>query len=113
MRKMFVLLFMLMSMICMADATMYYVMWNINVENGSTCEANGDVCDKTPLSSSEIDGKWTLLRVYNLQPWENLAVPKTCSKLTYDQWNETEMNTGGFDGALEFFGVDYYALMYE
>jgi hypothetical protein len=110
-RKIFAMLAIMLAMIGAGSATMYYVMYNIPVEFGSTGEP-GDVVDVTELASSDMDGYWTLLRIYDIGPTQTLAVPKTCSKLTGQQWNDTETQTGGYDGALELFGVDEIQVMY-
>jgi hypothetical protein len=104
-KKIAIMLAIMLAMTSFGSATMYYIIYNIPVVLGSTGEI-GDVVDFTSFPSSAIDGNWTLLRIYDIGPTQALAVPKTCSKLTYQQWNDTEMQAGGYQGALDFFQID-------
>jgi hypothetical protein len=110
-KKLAIMLAIMLAMSGAASAAMYYVIYNVVVEVGSTGET-GDVVDVTGLNSSGADGYFHLLRIYSIANGQTLNVPKACSKLTLEQWNVTEMNTGGYDGALEFYAIDRVDLMY-
>ena len=110
-KKILLMLAIMLAIIGTGTATMYYIVYNVAVELGST-GGPGDVVDVTDLNSSEADGYFHLLRIYDIAPGQALGVPKACSKLTLEQWNVTEMNTGGYEGALEFYQIDQVDLMY-
>ena len=101
----YILALALLASIGLGSATMYYLIYNTPVEFGSTGEI-GDVVDVTPLNSSAADGNWTLLRIWDIAPGQVLNCPKTASKLTYQQWNDTEVGAGGYDGALDLYQID-------
>lgn len=104
-RKLIILMLAAMlAMIGIGSATTFYVIYNIPVAWGSTGNL-GDVVDFTDMPSSAIDGNWTLLRIYEAT---NLAVSPKYSRLSPIQWNDTEMASGGWDGALALYQIDEF-----
>jgi len=111
-KKIMVMLAILLA-VSTVDATMYYVLYNYPAEYGSECSCkDGVICDVTELNTSSADANCTVLRIFDIPPTNNLAVPKTASKLTYQQWNDTEMAEGGLEGAMALFQVDILQIMY-
>jgi len=99
-KKIAIMLAIMLAMSGAASAAMYYIVYNIPVEVGS--EDDG----------LYLDGYFHLMRIYSIAPGQALAVPKACSKFTWEQWNATELQTGGYEGALEFYQIDQVDLMY-